>query len=133
MPAARAALVAEGMRPEDPPEDWLSKVWDGDVLVDLIFRPNYRAVTDETLSRSDVMRVGPTMAPVLNGTDIMVDKLLVLDAHRCDFAPLLHIARDLREQVDWERVAKETGESPYAQAFLTLLDSLDVVELEGTA
>lgn len=76
---------------------------------------------------------GPTMAPVLNGTDLMVDKLLVLDAHRCDFAPLLHIARDLREQVDWERVAKETGESPHAQAFLTLLDSLDVVELEGTA
>ncbi|NIH84188.1 nucleotidyltransferase family protein [Amycolatopsis granulosa] len=131
--AARAALVAEGMRADDPPEDWLSKVWDGEVLVDLIFRPNYRPVTEETLRRADVMRVGPTMAPVLGGTDIMIDKLLVLDAHRCDLAPLLHIARDLREQVDWERVAKETGESPYAQAFLTLLDSLDVVELEGTA
>lgn len=131
VPAATEALVAEGMRAEDPPEDWLSKVWDGNVLVDLIFRPNYRPVTDETLARAEMMRVGSTMAPVMNGTDIMVDKLLVLDAHRCDFAPLLHIARDLREQVDWERVAKETAESPYAQAFLTLLDSLSVADLGG--
>ena len=36
---ALAALEEAGMRPEDPPEEWLVKAWDGDTLVDLIFRP----------------------------------------------------------------------------------------------
>lgn len=27
------------MRTEKPPESWLYKAWDGDVLVDVIFRP----------------------------------------------------------------------------------------------
>jgi len=38
--AARAqdALAAAGLRPEQPPEEWLLKAWDGDVLVDLIFQ-----------------------------------------------------------------------------------------------
>jgi hypothetical protein len=33
------ALVAVGMEPERPPEEWLVKAWDGDVLVDLIHSP----------------------------------------------------------------------------------------------
>ena len=34
---ALQALVEQGFRPEKPPEGWLYKAWDGDVLVDLIF------------------------------------------------------------------------------------------------
>ena len=37
------ALVEAGMRPEQPPEEWLYKAYDGPVLVDLIFRPGRRA------------------------------------------------------------------------------------------
>ncbi len=36
---ALEALAEAGMRPEHPPEEWLVKAWDGDVLVDLIFCP----------------------------------------------------------------------------------------------
>src|SRR3954451_8046962 len=36
---AVAALQEAGLRYEDPPEEWLVKAWDGDVLVDLIFSP----------------------------------------------------------------------------------------------
>lgn len=125
--SAREALVAEGMTPVDPPEDWLTKVYDGDVLVDIIFRPNYRPVTDEVLDRTEELRIGATAAQVVTGTDLMVDKLLVLGPHRCDFTPLLPIARGLREQVDWAEVAAQTQSSPYAQAFLSLLVQLDVV------
>lgn len=125
--AAQQALAAEGMRPEDPPEDWLLKVYDGHVLVDLIFQPNHRD-PGEVLRRAEPMRVGPAYAPVVSATDLMVDKLLVLGPHRCDFAPLLTVARDLREQVDWVRVAEETAESPYARAFLVLLAGLSVVD-----
>ncbi|OLR93311.1 nucleotidyltransferase domain-containing protein [Actinokineospora bangkokensis] len=129
--AAQAALVEAGMRPVEPPEDWLTKVYDGDVLVDLVFRPNHRGV-DALLERAEVMRIGSTRAKVLDGTDVLVDKLLVLGPHRCDFAPLLVIARDLREQVDWERVAVEVAESAYAKAFLVLLEELSVIEREGS-
>lgn len=127
--AARQALVAEGMRAEDPPEDWLTKVYHDDVLVDIVFRPNHRNV-DELLSRAEPMRIGPAYAPVVTGTDLMVDKLLVLGPHRCDFTPLLPIARDLREQIDWTQVAAETAESPYATAFLVLVEALSVAEIE---
>jgi hypothetical protein len=135
--AAQEALVAEGMRGEDPPEDWLLKAYDkaddGDVLVDLIFRPNHREDTGELLRRAEPMRIGPAYAPVVTATDLMVDKLLVLGPHRCDFTPLLTVARDLREQVDWARVAEETAESPYARSFLVLLEGLSVADPRDTA
>src|SRR3954470_19365606 len=47
--AAVAALAAAGLRPEDPPEEWLVKAWDGDVLVDLIFAPKGMPLTDEVI------------------------------------------------------------------------------------
>ena len=34
---ALAACEAAGMRTEVPPEGWLVKAWDGDVLIDLIY------------------------------------------------------------------------------------------------
>ncbi|WP_280269485.1 BON domain-containing protein [Nocardia wallacei] len=128
---ARRSLDAAGLRLGDPAEDWLTKAYDGDTLVDLIFRPNYRAVTDELLGRASWMRVGPTAAPVVSGTDLMVDKLMVLDPHRLDFTGLLRIARDLREQVDWPRVRAETAVSPYARAFLGLVDDLGISNQGG--
>ncbi|MGW4245426.1 hypothetical protein [Nocardia sp. NPDC004722] len=129
---ARTALARAGLRLSDPPEDWLIKAYAGDTLVDLIFRPNYREVTDEMLDRADVMRIGPTIAPVISGTDLIIDKLLVFDAHRLDLSPMLRIARDLREQVDWPVVREHTVHSPYARAFLGLLADLSVIQ-EPTA
>ncbi|ACU96720.1 hypothetical protein [Saccharomonospora viridis] len=127
-PEARKVLVAAGMRAVNPPEDWLLKVYDGDCLVDLIFRPSGRPVTPERLDRAEELRVGATTAPVIPATDLMVDKLLILNAHRCDFAPLLLIARAVREKIDWVEVSRQTGHSPYARAFLTLLADLDIVD-----
>ncbi|WP_067472904.1 nucleotidyltransferase family protein [Nocardia amamiensis] len=120
------ALTRAGLRACEPPENWLRKVYADDILIDLIYRPNDREVTDELLDRATVLRIGPTRAPVITGTDLMVDKMLVFDAHRLDLSPILHIARDLREQVDWEVVREETKASPYARAFLGLLDDLGI-------
>ncbi|WP_067671252.1 BON domain-containing protein [Nocardia miyunensis] len=123
---ARQALVRAGLRAADPPEDWLTTVYDGDTLVDLVFQPNHRAVTDALLARASTLPIGPTVAPVISATDLVIDKLMVLDSHRLDFTGLLRTARELREQVDWPRVAEETGASPYARAFLGLLDDLHI-------
>lgn len=128
-PVARKVLVAAGMRAVEPPEDWLTKVYDGECLVDLIYSPNRRPVTDDLLDQAVQLRLGATSAPVLPATEIMIDKLLVLTEHRCDFTTLLPIARALREQIDWGRVARETAHSPYARAFLTLLENLDVADV----
>ena len=45
------------MRPERPPEEWLYKACDGDVLVDLIFRPAGLEVTDEVIERGEEREV----------------------------------------------------------------------------
>ncbi|MGW5386883.1 nucleotidyltransferase family protein [Nocardia sp. NPDC003963] len=125
---ARSELARAGLRIADAAEDWLTKAYDGDTLIDIIHRPNNREVDDALLARAELMRVGPTMAPVVGGTDLLVDKLLVFDAHRLDLSPLLRISRDLREQVDWPSVRAQTEHSPYARAFLGLIDDLGIAD-----
>ena len=123
-------LVARGLRASEPPEDWLLKVYDGDSLVDLLFRPNERPVTDELLAMAEEMPVGSVMLPVMPATYVLISKLLVLDGHRCDFSELLPFARALREQIDWQQVRDETKNSPYAEAFLVLVERLDIIGRE---
>ncbi len=55
--ALRAAKVRVGMRATETPLDWLAKVYDGGVLVDLLFNPNDRPVTDEVLARAETRRL----------------------------------------------------------------------------
>lgn len=130
---ALEALVAAGFVAERPPEDWLVKVNDQGKLVDLIHRPVETPVTDETFKDTVVRPVDAIHMPVLSATRLMVHKLLSFSQHYCDFARGLPLARSLREQIDWERVQKETSHSPYAEAFLVLLDRLDVVPYAGPA
>ncbi|MFI7541470.1 nucleotidyltransferase [Actinoplanes sp. NPDC049599] len=126
-------LSAVGFEVEQPPEDWLVKVFDQGRMVDLIYRPVESPVTDATL-RDTVMRpVEAINMPVLSATQLMVHKLLSYTQHYCDFATGLPVARSLREQIDWDRVRELTAKSPYAEAFLVLLDRLDVVALPGQA
>jgi hypothetical protein len=124
---ALQALVDAGFTAERPPEDWLVKVYDEGRLVDLIHRPVERPVTDETLADTVIRPVNAIHMPVVSATQLMVHKLLSYSQHHCDFARGLPLARSLREQIDWARVRRETAHSPYAEAFLVLLDRLDVV------
>jgi hypothetical protein len=122
------ALAEAGFTPERPPEDWLVKVYDEEgKLVDLIHRPIEHPVTDETFVDTVQRPVDAIQMPVLSATGLMVHKLMSFSQHYCDFARGLPLARSLREQIDWERVRKETAHSPYADAFLVLLDRLEVV------
>src|SRR4051812_36129243 len=61
---AQDALTAAGMRPERPPEDWLLKVYDGPVLVDLIFDLTGVDIPG-ALSRADILPVAAIDMPVL--------------------------------------------------------------------
>ena len=124
---ALEALEAEGMRVERPPEDWLYKAYDGDVLIDLIFRPTGIAITDEVLERAEELEVNAVRMRVLPVEDVLVTKLLALREHELDYDPALEVARTLREQIDWAEVRRRTQDSPYAKAFFTLVEELGIL------
>jgi hypothetical protein len=123
---ALQALAAAGMRTERPPEEWLYKAWDGDVLVDVIFGPSGVRMSDEVFARADMIAVMAVQTPVMALEDVLVTMLCALDEHALDYAPLLAIARSLREQVVWPRLWARTSGSPYASAFRTLVQELGV-------
>lgn len=117
-----------GMRPERPPEEWLLKAWDGEVLVDLIFCTVEGEVTDEVIARGEQLTVTSVAMNVLRLEDMFVLRLKTLNEHRLDYAPLLKMARALREQVDWDAVRRRVRSTPYGRAFFTMLEGLAVIE-----
>ena len=133
VPAAEAeraakALADAGLEVVDPAEDWLLKVVQDDVFVDVLWRTCGRPVETDLIDRSEVMPVLSVQMPVLEATDLVVSKLMALDEHYCDFGRMLPVARAVREQVDWTTVAREVAGNDFAVAFLFLLDRLGVVE-----
>jgi hypothetical protein len=125
---ARQALADAGLRTEKPPEGWLLKAYDGDVLIDLIFDPQGGPVDDETFERADDMEVHATRMHVASLEDVLVAKLLALNEQQPDYSSVLELARSVREQVDWDDVRARTDESPFAKAYFTLLDELEIVQ-----
>jgi predicted nucleotidyltransferase len=130
---AQQALVDAGMRPDDPPETWLLKVWDGDVLVDLIHHPAGLTVDDELIARAECVTAAGMDFKVMTIEDVLYTKLNALDEHYLDFSSPLQIARAVREQVDWDRLRERTAGSPYATAFFCLLDELGILDSPATA
>lgn len=129
--AATAALAAEGMRVEPVPEDWLHKVWDGEVMVDLITSTlGNGPVTDDAIASAERMSVLALSMAVARLEDVLVAKLLSIDEHRLDYASPLAVARAVREQVDWREVHRRVAASPYARTFFALLQELDIVTPE---
>lgn len=124
---AQQALAAAGMRTEKPPEGWLLKAYDGDVLVDLIFHPQGGPVGDELFDRAEDLEVHATRLKVAALEDVFVQKLLALTEQQPDYSSVLELARSLREQVDWDDVRERTSESPFAKGYFTLLDELQIV------
>jgi hypothetical protein len=121
------ALAKEGMRPEKPPENWLYKAWDGDVLIDLIFAPSGETVTDENFKRAEELEVNAVRMQVASLEDVLAAKLLALGEHEADYGPLLEISRAVREQVDWGEVRRRTASSPFSKGFFTLAEELEIV------
>jgi Uncharacterised nucleotidyltransferase len=124
---ALGALAGEGMRTEMPPENWLYKAWDGDVLIDLIFAPSGQNIDGGHFERAEELEVNAVRMPVASLEDVLSAKLIALGEHDADFEPVLEIARAVREQVDWAWVRARTAESPFAKAFFTLVEELGVV------
>ena len=128
--AALAALVAGGLRPDRPPEGWLLKAWDGDVMVDIIFNPSGGPIDDAFFERAEHREVMAQPLLVASLEDVMVTKLLSINEQEPSFVSVIELARSLREQIDWDAVRERTQESPFAKAFFTLVEELGIVERE---
>ena len=128
---ALEALTEAGMRPEKPPEGWLYKAFDAEVMIDLIFRPRGLPMTDEVIERGDAMEVLALPIRVMALEDVIATKLLSLDEHYLDYGGLLSMTRALREQIDWDAVRERTAVSPYAKAFFTLVEELGIAPRPG--
>lgn len=123
---AQEALAEAGMRAESPPEQWLLKAYDGDILIDLIFEPSGMRIDDEVIARGEELSVMAMQMRVMDLTDILITKLMALDEHSADYGDLILISRSLREQIDWGRLREATAASPFAVAFFALADGLEI-------
>src|SRR5947209_9789030 len=124
--AALEALAGAGMRVERPPEEWLYKAWHCEVLIDLIFCPSGLELTDEVFARGETIAVMAVGTPVMALEDVLTTMLYALDEHTLDYSRLLAITRALREQIDWTTLRVRVTGSPYAKAFMTLVDELEI-------
>ena len=125
--AAQQALASAGMRTEKPPEGWLLKAYDDDVLIDLIFDPQDGPIDDGVFERAEELEVHAMRMKVASLEDVLVQKLLALKEQEPDLSSVLELARALREQVDWDEVRERTKESAFAKAYFTLLGELEIV------
>jgi hypothetical protein len=121
------ALEDAGMRAERPPEGWLVKAYDGEILVDLIFHPAGGPVDDDHFARGAQLEVAALPLLVASLDDVLTTKLLAMSEQDPDFRPVLEIARSLREQIDWEGVRAQVEDAPFGAAFFTLVERLRIL------
>ncbi len=125
---ALACLGDAGFTTERPPEGWLLKAYDeANTLVDLIFHPSGGPIGDEEFERAEELEVMALRIKVASLEDVLTQKLLSLKEQEPDFGPVLEIGRAVREQIDWDEVRERTSESPFARAYFTLVEGLNIV------
>jgi len=62
-----------------------------------------------------------------------VSKLMSLDEHSADYSQILLMTRSLREQIDWDDLRARTSASPFAKAFFTLAEELEIAPRPGSS
>src|SRR4051794_14437765 len=80
-----AGLLGEqGLQIVQPPEDWLFKVFTDDAMVDVLYRAAGSDDVKPVLERATEVEVLSVLMPVMSATDVVLQKLAVLDERYCD-------------------------------------------------
>jgi predicted nucleotidyltransferase len=119
-------LEAAGMTRKPTPEEWLAKVCDEDVQVDLIYNPAGLEIDDEVMERGDDIEVNGMTFRVMAVDDAMTTKLYAFKEHYLDYESVLEMARTVREQIDWDELRRRCEDYAYAKPFFTLAEELGV-------
>jgi len=82
--------------------------------------------TDEVIERADTISVMAIATPVMALEDVLTTMLYALDEHALDYSKALAITRALREQIDWPSLRVRASGSPFAKAFITLVEELRI-------
>src|SRR5581483_2109455 len=115
-------LSKAGLHVYQPPEDWLIKARCRGEQVDLIFELAQQPIDERFLARAEELSVNSVRMPVIAATDMIGSLLAAFSEHHCDLGAVLPIARLLRAQF---------GSQPMPDAFLYLLERLDVIPPRG--
>src|SRR5207248_1167549 len=75
---AREVLAKAGLRTEEPPEGWLYKAYDGEVMIDLIFGPSGQPIEDAVFGRAEELNVNAVPMRVMALEDVFVTKLTAM-------------------------------------------------------
>ena len=125
---ALETLRHAGLRPTAIPEPWCLRAWSGDVAVDLISEPIGLEVTDDLIRNGEEMEILGVTMRVMRLEDDFVTKLMSINERSLYvFDGALRAARALREQPDWSEVRLRTEHSPFARAFFTMAEGLDII------
>jgi predicted nucleotidyltransferase len=125
---AVGALEAAGMTRKPTPEEWLAKVCEGAVQVDLIYDPAGLQIDDDAMERGDDIEVNGMTFRVMAIDDVMTTKLFAFKEHYLDYESALEMARTVREQIDWDELRRRCNDYAYAKPFFTLAEELGVIE-----
>lgn len=128
---AAEVLGKAGFDVERTVENWLFKARQGEATVDVLHRVNGEVVEQAAIDSAQPCDVLGVRMPVIAAQDVVVMKLRSLTEHYCDFGALLAPIRAVREQVDWDEVARRTADNDYAAAFLFLLRRLGIIGESG--
>lgn len=104
-------------------------MWDGDTLVDVIFRPKGLTVDDGMFARAETIDVSAMWLEVISLEDLLHSKLAAMNEHSVDYSSVLEIGRALREQVDWRLLAERTAGNPFAAGYLELVEKLGIAPI----
>lgn len=127
VPTAQDAFAAAGLNTERPPEGWLLKTGIDGILVDLIFDPQDGPVDHSVIERAEELEFYAMRMRVARLEDVLTQKVLTVSEQQPDFSSVLELGRSLQEQVDWDDVRERTSESPFAKAYFTLLEELEIL------
>jgi hypothetical protein len=119
-PAAVSALVDAGFRLDPAPSSWLTKLWMGDVFVDVIFSSTGPVdLDDDMLARGVWAEVWDRKVPVLGPEDLVVTKALAHGEETAHYwwDALAIIAKC---ELDWDYVLARARRGPRRMLSLLL-------------
>lgn len=111
-PRALAVMRECGYLTNTPFPHWLSKIYDNELYVDVIYNSGngVTKVDDLWFEHADDGRLLGVPVKICPAEETLWSKAFVIERERCDVADVAHLLRACAEQLDWERLLARFGD-----------------------